>query len=287
VSFPHESVHLARMGEWKSARCPRGPGEKGEITVRKLVLGSFSLWVLVALAWAGDAWKDKSYQQWDKADVQKILNDSPWVKVAHIGEAEAILGNQGDAASANSGATPSAPITPTSRGAGGGGQPGPTPGESGGETGSNPPEISFTVRWLSSRTIREAFVRNAELSGQLKEADAAKDLSASPEMYQVMVFGPEMGGFAAATDSTLKEKVLLSCKKAKEKIAPASVNIQRTPDGKKVQAIVFSFPKQTAAGQPTIAATEKTVEFSCALLDVKFRVSFDLPKMQDSKGRDL
>jgi hypothetical protein len=58
-------------------RCPGRPEQKGRIAMRKLLLGSFSVWILVVLVWAGDAWKDKAYQQWDKADLQKILNDSP------------------------------------------------------------------------------------------------------------------------------------------------------------------------------------------------------------------
>jgi hypothetical protein len=258
--------------------------------MRKLVLGGFSLGILVVLAWAGDVWKDKTYQQWDKADVQKILNDSPWVKVAHTDVPGVSLSGQSGLPSGNSGATAAAPRAAAGKGGvvGGGGAPaGATPGEIGGETGTNVPQIPFMVRWLSSRIIREALLRNAELSGQVKKADAAKDLSTPVETYEVLVFGPQMDGFGAAAESALKENVLLTCKKTKQKIAPATVNIERTPDGKTIRAIVFSFPKQTVAGEPTIASTEKTVEFSCALPGVKFKVSFDLPKMEDSRGRDL
>ena len=184
--------------------------------------------------------------------------------------------------------TRTSPRTTAGRGggSGGGGLAGATSGESG-DTGANSPQIPFMVRWLSSRTIREALVRNAELSGQVKEADAAKDLSTPEEMYEVLVFGPQMDAFGDAAEGTLKENVFMTCRKTKEKIAPATVNIQRTPDGKTIRAIVFLFPKQTAAGEPTIASTERTVEFSCALPHVKFKVGFDLPKMEDSKGRDL
>jgi hypothetical protein len=266
-----------------------GPGEKGQIAMRKLVLDGLSLWILVALAWAGDVWKDKTYQQWDKADVQKILNDSPWVKVAHVDVPGASLSGQSGLPGGNSGATAAASRAAAGKGGvGGAGAPsGATPGEMGGETGANVPQIPFMVRWLSSRTIREALVRNAELSGQVKQADAERDLATPVEMYEVLVFGPQMDVFGAAAESALKENVLLTCKKTKEKISPATVNIQRTPDGKTIRAIVFSFPKQTAASEPTIASTEKTVEFSCALPRVKFKVSFDLPKMEDAKGRDL
>lgn len=256
--------------------------------MRKLILGGFSLWVLVALAWAGDVWKDKAYQQWDKADVQKILNDSPWVRVARIDAPGASLSDQAGMASGNSGSTASAPRPTSGRaGAGGGGMAGGSQGDSGGDTGGGSPQIPFMVRWLSSRTMREALVRTAELSGQLKEADAATELSNPVEMYEVMVFGPQMDVFGAATESTLKESIALIGKKTKDKIPPATVNIQRTPDGKTIRAIVFSFPKQTAGGEPTIAASEKGVEFSCALAQAKFKVTFDLPKMEDPKGRDL
>jgi hypothetical protein len=254
--------------------------------MRKLVLSGFSLWILVALAWAGDPWKDKAYQQWDKGDVQRILNDSPWVKVAYIDMSGASLSDQSGLSSGNPGASPRAMAGKAGVG-GGGAAPGATPGEIGGGTSPNPPQIPFVVRWISSRTIREALVRNGELSGQVKEADAAKDLSTPAETYEVVVFGPQMDVFGAATESTLKENVFFTCKKTKEKIAPATVNMERTPDGKTIRAIIFSFPKQTAAGEPTIASTEKTVEFSCTLPRVKFKVSFDLPRMEDSKGRDL
>ena len=258
--------------------------------MRKLLLSNFSVWILVVLAWAGDAWKDKTYQQWDKADVQKVLNDSPWVKVAHVDVPGANLSDQSGLPGGNSApaATSSRPAPSKGGGGGGGGAPsGPGAGEIGGETGANLPQIPFMVRWLSSRTIREALVRNAELSGQVKEADAEKELSTPSEMYEVLVFGPRMDVFGDAAENTLKENVLLTGKKTKEKIAPATVNVQRAPDGKTIRAIVFSFPKQTAAGEPTIAPTEKTVEFSCGLPHVKFKVSFDLAKMEDSKGRDL
>jgi len=198
--------------------------------MRKLLLGSFSVWILAVLVWAGDAWKDKAYQQWDKADVQKILNDSPWVKVAHVDVPGANLSDQ----SGPSGGS-SAPATTSSRptaarggGGGGGGAPSGAAGEMGGEAGANLPQIPFMVRWLSSRTIREALVRNAELSGQVKEADAEKELSTPSEMHEVLVFGPQMDVFADVAEKTLKENVLLTGKKTKEKIAPVG---RRPMDG--------------------------------------------------------
>ena len=47
---------------------------------KKIVVGVAFL-ILSGLAWASnEPWKTKPYQQWDKADLAVILNDSPWVK---------------------------------------------------------------------------------------------------------------------------------------------------------------------------------------------------------------
>lgn len=253
--------------------------------MRKLVLSGFTVMVLAALAWAGDAWKDKTYQQWDNEDVRRILNDSPWAKVAHADVPGANL--TPESGLPGGGGRPSGGGSRPGMGGGGGGAPSGTAPELGNETGANLLQVPFAVRWLSSRTIREAFVRVAELSGQVKESDAEKELSTPVDTYEIMVAGPHLEAFEAAGETTLKEKVLLTTKKTKEKITPSKVTIQRTPDGKKIQAIVFSFPKQSASGEATIGSAEKGVGFSCALPQANFKVSFDIPKMEDSKGRDL
>jgi len=172
--------------------------------MRKLLLGGFSLWILVAFVWAGDAWKDKAYQQWDKSDLQKILNDSPWAKVAHVDVPGANLGDQ--AAPPSGSSAPAAASRPATGkgGGGGGGAPSGSAGDSGDDAGGDIPQIPFMVSWLSSRTIREALVRNAVLNGQVKEADAEKDLSGPSETYEVIIFGPRMDVFGDAAENTLK-----------------------------------------------------------------------------------
>jgi hypothetical protein len=85
----------------------------------------------------------------------------------------------------------------------------------------------------------------------------------------------------------LKEKSFLMVKKAKQKISATSVNIQHGPDGKAIQAIVFAFPMKSANGETTIAADEKGVEFSYSAGNASIKASFEVSKMEDSKGRDL
>jgi len=65
------------------------------------------------------------------------------------------------------------------------------------------------------------------------------------------------------------------------------VEFQRGPDGKTVQAIAFAFPRKTASAEETIASDEKNVEFYSSIAGANIRASFDIPKMDDAKGRDL
>ncbi|MGA8142391.1 MAG: hypothetical protein WB987_00690, partial [Candidatus Acidiferrales bacterium] len=55
-------------------------------------------------------------------------------------------------------------------------QPSPSP-EPQPSQSAQPAQTPYVVRWVSSRTIREAAVRRAMLSGQLKQEDATKELS--------------------------------------------------------------------------------------------------------------
>ena len=49
------------------------------------LIGFFIALALAGTVLAADAWRAKDYKQWDSKDVDKILNDSPWVKVVQIG----------------------------------------------------------------------------------------------------------------------------------------------------------------------------------------------------------
>jgi hypothetical protein len=72
------------------------------------------------------------------------------------------------------------------------------------------------VRWVSSRTIREAAVRNAVLKGQLKPDDAPKDLVQTVDTYQVLVAGPNMKAFQGVDEATLKNSTFLEMKKTRK-----------------------------------------------------------------------
>ena len=153
--------------------------------------------------------------------------------------------------------------------------------------GNGAPQVSFVVRWLSSRTMREAFVRNAVLTGTMKEDAADKEVDQPVQDYQIIIAGPRMTPLESLDENAIKQDAALTTKKGKEKIEASKVEIQRAPDGKTVRAIVISFPKRSSSGEATIGAEEKGVEFSLDTPKVNIRTGFDFSKMYDSQGRDL
>jgi hypothetical protein len=238
-----------------------------------------ALLILSALAWAGgDPWKSKPYQQWDSKDIQRIVTDSPWAKVVRVDAAWKNPQGADDAGSARpmGGVRPGMGGNSSAQPPGGAGIPAP-----------QSPQASFVVRWVSSRTIREAVSRSSVLAGRMKEEDAEKDLARPVETYEVLIAGADMEPFAGVDEEELKRGAVLVMRKGKQRIVAARVDIERAPDGRDVQAIVFSFPKKSSTGEATIAADEKSADFTSSGGAVRILATFDISKMDDAQGRDL
>jgi hypothetical protein len=240
----------------------------------------------------GDPWKSKPYQQWDDKDVKRILEDSPWAKIVKVD----VTWKAGKDSSTGDVGGP-APATNQQVPAGGGGKMGGgaspaapgtnTPVAGAGDSGGSSGQASFLVRWVSSKTVEKAVYRKAELAGTMKPEDAEKELAKNLDVYELVVFGPDMKPFQSADEDVLKASADLIVKKTKQKISPYKVEISRSPDGKKVTAVAFAFLRKAANGEPTIADDEKGVEFNCFVGGAKIRATFDISKMQDTQGRDL
>jgi hypothetical protein len=257
-----------------------------ETVMRTITKISLGILLMAALAWASDPWKDKSYQQWDQKDISKVLNSSPWVKEVTVSA------SWKDGRRAQMQVPMGAPT-----GGGEGGQPQMGGGEGGGmqtapaTTPTMAPapvenQATFRVRWLSSRTMREALVRMQVLDGKMNQATGEQYITQEPKDYQIVLFGPDMSPFASLNEDALAKDAYLEMKKSKLKVVPTSVQIQRSADEKTILAITFSFPK-AANGQPTIAPDEKGIMFACAVPGVGLRFGFDPQKMADKQGRDL
>lgn len=241
--------------------------------LRRIPLGLLLVAALAALAWGSDPWQAKPYQQWDKKDVEKILTDSPWAQSTSI------------TANWKSGSMTANPVMRTqgSSGTMGGGAMGGPAG-----LGMSPHErkVKFVARWASALTVREALARKAVLDGQLAQAAAEKDIAQAPGDYQITLFGDDMTPFFGLEGAAIAQDTYIKMNKSKEKVAPSSVQIARSPDGSKVIFVAFHFPK-TVNGKPTIGPDEKGIEFICKVKDANLRFRFDPRKMEGKQGRDL
>jgi hypothetical protein len=234
----------------------------------RFMMASLFLLMLGALAWASsDPWKAKPYQQWDANDIKRIFADSPWCKTVQIDAtwkgptSKYEMSDDGGMALKTGQGSAAAGDVPAGK-------------------------AVFVVRWVSARTIREAGVRHTVLEGQMKPEDAEKELAKIPDVYQIFMGGRDLTPFSSVDEKTLQASVFLSAKKTKQKIAPVRTQILHGPDGK-MTGVMFSFPKKTDSGEPTIATDEKNVEFTCAISKTKIFTTFEIPKMEDSQGRDL
>jgi len=255
------------------------------------VLGLAALLAAV-MAWAGgDPWKDKTSDQWDAKDCQKIMSNSPWAQIVET-DATWRTPTAGTTQDLSRGPTDKAVGTTAGPGATGvEGRPGYAGQEAGGGAGNSPGGGGATakclIRWASSDVERQAVARNAILSGKMKEDDAKKYLSAKSAEYQLLILGPDMTPFNSLNENALMAAASIRPRKMKESIAPTKVQIERDPNSKRVVAVLFFFPKQTSGGEPVVTADEKGVDFVCKLGTTAVKASFDVKHMVGKQGQDL
>jgi hypothetical protein len=236
----------------------------------------------IAARAAGD-WRDKDPHSWDQKDVQKILSDSPWSKQLSLGMAADGSLSQSAPAVGTSGVSETSGTAVNGKGPDRGlsrTYDGPT-----GAPGNFGPAAKFTVSWRSSRTIRQALLREKELSGASLD-QAQKDLDAKYDAYQISITGPNLRAFVKEGAASLKTHSYLMTKSTKQLIAPSNIIIQAREDGTLV-AVLFEFPRKNAAGEPSIAPNEKSVEFAAKVGNLPLKVTFDVSKMSTKEGPDL
>ena len=248
------------------------------------------LWIIVAClacsvaAWAGDPWKEKTYKEWNEAEVNKLLSDSPWARPLVVVASWRIGGKAlADSESRRTGDAASP------REASGGISKDVTDSVANRETGAGDARedaaASFTLRWGSARTTREALARLAVLRGA-PEAEADKMLLQPITEHQFVLYGADMQPFSKSDEMSLMQKTSLKFKTHKTKVSPSRVEIRRGQDGKRISGVVFYFLLKTESGEPLISPDEKGVEFECKAGDTTFRQSFDPQKMVSKAGPD-
>jgi hypothetical protein len=218
--------------------------------------------LLSASAWGRDPWKDKEYKNWDANDVRKILYDSPWSKRVSRTALQAPEGPAEDVSGVDMMDTHSKEA----------------------EASADTQQTVFVVRWVSSRTLREAWSRSLVLQKQISPESIDQHLPPVPGEYLLAVVGPSMGAFAKSNETTLKNKSYLAV--GKQRIRPVRVEIDQTRDGK-INGVVFHFAKTDATGKPLLAGSEKDLRFVERGAAAGFEVNFNPRQMVDSQGPDL
>jgi hypothetical protein len=249
------------------------------ITRVLLVLAAILVGVKV---WAGDPWEEKPYKDWDQNDIRRILNDSPWSKAPEVEREKKKLSLEAPAGAPTAGKAEEEEEDEQEEKHHGRKE---EDEEKEREKGSR--QAKFIVRWISSRTLREASVRGQVLRKQISEGDMDKQLPPAADDYELAVVGIDMTLFQNADEPTLRGSSYLRGKRSKEKITARQVEIVRGADGKRINAVIFHFPKVNAAGQPVVSPDEKEVKFVTHSGSSEIKAIFDPQKMIDSQGMDL
>lgn len=257
---------------------------------KRIIIGA-ALLILAGLAWASDEpWKTKPYQQWDKADLELVLGNSPWCKKVVVPvnwKRDQSSGGQTEMPESDQNVELRNHMDTQK-----GGMPDTSPPDASmssvGSAGaaSNSPQTAFYIRWYSSRVVREALAREAIINGKISEAEGAKLLAEPVNDYEIIVFGPDMTPFQKLTEDELKSGASLEGKQSKQKVAPISVRANKSANAR-TNSIVFFFPKKTGSGDDVATAQEKGLEFVCKLKGLELRNTFDTRKMADEKGADF
>ncbi len=245
--------------------------------MKSKVILSGTLLVLLgsSVVWAGDPWKEKPYTEWTEEEVKKILEKSPWAKVLirnlNPPIAEAEWGNR---------RTDHLKGTHTWYWY----------------------YLRANVQWASSRTVREAWWRHAQLVGRVTHVVEHR----RTEDYIIIWVVPELQGdspssahghyFSDPLRPTETPDAYLEPRRSKQKVLPVSVNYIGN-------AFELIFPRYLD-GKPIFGPNEKKVGFNCKVMlqrtsqgkllqgpnfpqEFKLRVDFDLREMVRDGEPDL
>jgi hypothetical protein len=245
-------------------------GRKRAIALLGLALAS-----VAAVAIATDPWKDKDYKAWTNDDVQKILYESPWVKMVEVsapwlkGRTQYLMPMPVDCD----------------------GRPDMTRGDrtpASWALGNTESIVIYQVAWQSSRTVRSAKLREAVLCGRGNAERGEEMLDEQPDNYVITVHSPDMTPFKGMDEDALIKATSLWPKKTSKKISPESVVINRyNNNGGAPYMLTFKFPRKADNGEPIIANDEKEVEFASQVGKFSLKTKFQLQKMIVKNGPDL
>jgi hypothetical protein len=232
--------------------------------------------LLTAGAWAGQPWKQKPSKDWDKHDVDQILRNSPWAQVITVPYSP--LAFTDDRLETGK----SMQIGKVVR----------DPGKDPMDVGSADsrvwnPEGVFVLRWESSRTIRRALSRQAELQGGQTPVPSEAKLATDPEDYELVMVAESIVRLPERDAAALASNTYIQGKLAAARIHPDRIEFRRDPNSDRVTAVAFHFPRHTPDGVLVIHANEEAIEFFCQVGPRRFRARFIPKQMTGRDGPDL
>ncbi|HYX28199.1 MAG TPA: hypothetical protein VE863_06505 [Pyrinomonadaceae bacterium] len=227
--------------------------------------------LLIVLAMLGNALaqKDKKWTDWNKSDVQKMLNDSPWAKV----QTDTDTSEQMFSPANNpqmSGRTQSTDNQRLTQG-----------------STNQATNVTYYVRFFSARPIRQALARNIELSQTGMPADAVTRLHSFAEVKSAdsiivtvtykgndqRAVNPVMQAFNSAITATLKNNTYLQRPDGKQLFLEEYV-----PPGKDGFGARFIFLR-TMDGKPFIDKDMKEIRFFTQFGNIKVDRRFKIGDM--------
>ncbi|MBI3406057.1 MAG: hypothetical protein HY046_11435 [Acidobacteria bacterium] len=237
---------------------------------------STAIILLVATcAWATEPWRDKPYQKWDEKEVKKILHDSPWAKPITAPALWTRIGGEKfeTAPALTIGRVPNDPAHT--------------------DLDPNPvvkqtfnPDARLTLRWASSRTMRSAKLRDAQIKSQPIDKNADYFLDRDTEEYELVLVWDPMILFPQANEFEVAGNTVLKAKSTGLELHPNRVRFSG-PSGQKPHEIVFTFPKKLKNGEAFIEPSEMSIEFYWRIGAGTVKSGFDPRKMLGPHGRDL
>jgi len=229
---------------------------------------SMTLVFAAALAWAGQPWKDKRAEQWDKHDVDQILRKSPWAQVITVPYSPTADVESGKGASIHT-------------------SPDRVDGDMNPRTAYERtwrPDGIFVLRWESSRTIRRALYRQAVLKGTQKPRSAE---DSPQDDYELVMVPDSTVPFPEAEPAQLAAITYIQARPSGRKINASRVEFQQDFDTGRVTAVEFYFPRLTTDDKPVLSASDETIEFFSQVGPRVFQTRFHPKEMQTAEGPDL
>lgn len=228
---------------------------------RGLTRSTLVVLLSAGLLWAGEPWEESPYTAWTGEEVEQVLHDSPWARRVDVP-----VGLQQENQGAYDLTTGRHWVTRR-------------------ELLGHATVVKHApcyVRWASSGTIREGWVRRWQLEGTVSAAQAQRWLAVKPEPYVISVSPiSDLGVFAAAPAEELaRRSAYLETKGTEKRVQPARVVFRG-------ETALFYFPRQVG-GQASIGAREAQVKFVWQATERrKVKTTFDLRKMKRAGRPDL